>query len=551
VSSITIFELIGGLGLFLFGIKIMGEALQDLAGDKLRQLIASLTSTPVKGVFVGALVTILIQSSSATTVMSVSFVHAGLMTLKQAVGVIMGANIGTTVTAQLIAFKIKDYALPIIGIGMFLSVFGRTKKQKYIGSGLVGFGLLFLGMEHMGNSMSFLQGRKDIFLAFSSHPVLGVLVGAVVTMLVQSSSATIGLTIAMAVQGLIDINIAIPILLGDNVGTTITAVLASLGSNRSAKQAAAAHVLFNLIGVAIFLLAMPLFKYLVFMTANDIGRQIANAHTLFNFTNTLIFLPFVSLFVKLIQRIVPSKGEFVFTGAQYLDTKLINVSPAAAVDGVRKEIVRMGEVVMQMLEDVRLAFVNDDINMVQQVNQTEKIINELTHQIADYGAKMWEKSLSEDLSIVLSAYVNGVSDIERIGDHAQNMVELYEYKADHKLVFSEKAQEEFNQMFTTTQRSVQLSMESVRDQDPLKAREVIEVLEDKIDSMEKELRKKHIKRLNKGNCHPSSGVIFIDILSNLERIGDHAHNISYLVLDITRMTGERKAAKENTEDKDN
>jgi phosphate:Na+ symporter len=546
-----IFELIGGLGLFLFGIKIMGEALQDLAGDKLRQLIASLTSTPVKGVFVGALVTILIQSSSATTVMSVSFVHAGLMTLKQAVGVIMGANIGTTVTAQLIAFKIKDYALPIIGIGMFLSVFGRTKKQKYIGSGLVGFGLLFLGMEHMGNSMSFLQGRKDIFLAFSSHPVLGVLAGAVITMLVQSSSATIGLTIAMAVQGLIDINIAIPILLGDNVGTTITAVLASLGSNRSAKQAAAAHVLFNLIGVAIFLLAMPLFKYLVFMTANDIGRQIANAHTLFNFTNTLIFLPFVNLFVKLIQRIVPSKGEFVFTGAQYLDTKLINVSPAAAVDGVRKEIVRMGEVVMQMLEDVRLAFVNDDINMVQQVNQTEKIINELTHQIADYGAKMWEKSLSEDLSIVLSAYVNGVSDIERIGDHAQNMVELYEYKVDHKLVFSEKAREEFNEMFTTTQRSVQLSMESVRDQDPLKAREVIEVLEDKIDSMEKELRKKHIKRLNKGNCHPSSGVIFIDILSNLERIGDHAHNISYLVLDITRMTGERKAAKENTEDKDN
>jgi phosphate:Na+ symporter len=546
-----IFELIGGLGLFLFGIKIMGEALQDLAGDKLRQLIASLTSTPVKGVFVGALVTILIQSSSATTVMSVSFVHAGLMTLKQAVGVIMGANIGTTVTAQLIAFKIKDYALPIIGIGMFLSVFGRTKKQKYIGSGLVGFGLLFLGMEHMGNSMSFLQGRKDIFLAFSSHPVLGVLAGAVVTMLVQSSSATIGLTIAMAVQGLIDINIAIPILLGDNVGTTITAVLASLGSNRSAKQAAAAHVLFNLIGVAIFLLAMPLFKYLVFMTADDIGRQIANAHTLFNVTNTLIFLPFVNLFVKLIQRIVPSKGEFAFTGAQYLDTKLINVSPAAAVDGVRKEIVRMGEVAMQMLEDVRLAFVNDDFNMVQQVNQTEKIINELTHQIADYGAKMWEKSLSEDLSIVLSAYVNGVSDIERIGDHAQNMVELYEYKVDHKLVFSEKAREEFNEMFTTTQRSVQLSMESVRDQDPLKAREVIEVLENKIDSMEKELRKKHIKRLNKGKCHPSSGVIFIDILSNLERIGDHAHNISYLVLDITRMTGERKASKEDTEDKGN
>ncbi len=543
MSTITIFELVGGVGLFLFGIKIMGESLQDLAGDKLRQLISSLTSTPVKGVLVGALVTVLIQSSSATTVMSVSFVHAGLMTLKQAVGVIMGANIGTTVTAQLIAFNIKHYALPIIGIGMILSVFGRSKRNKYIGNGLVGFGLLFLGMQHMGDAMSFLRGREDIFLAFSSNPVLGVLVGAIVTMLVQSSSATIGLTIAMSVQGLIGIDIAIPILLGDNIGTTITAVIASLGSNRAAKQAAAAHVMFNVIGVSIFLAAMPIFKSAVLMTSGGIARQIANAHTLFNVTNTLIFLPFASQFVKLIQHLVPSKGEVYFSGPQFLDKRLIDASPAAAVDGVRKEIIRMGDVIRSMLRDVHSAFVNDDINMVQQVNQTEKIINELTHQIADYSAKLWEISLSEDLSTVLSSYVNGVSDIERIGDHAQNIVELYEYKRDHKLTFSEKGKEEFDEMFTTTLCAVDLSMEAVADQDADKAREVVDVLEAKIDSMEKDLRKKHIKRLNKGKCHPSSGVIFIDILSNLERIGDHAHNISYIVLDVENL----KKGKKKTE----
>lgn len=536
----TAFELLGGVGLFLFAIKLMGESLQDLAGDRLRQLIASLTSTPVKGVLVGTAVTVLIQSSSATTVMTVSFVHAGLMTLKQAVGVIMGANIGTTVTAQLIAFKIKHYALPIIAAGMLLSVFGRSKRQKYLGNGMVGFGLLFLGMQHMENAMSFLRDKQQIFLAFSHNPFLGVLAGAALTMLVQSSSATVGLTIAMASQGLLDLDAAIPILMGDNIGTTITAVIACLGSNRTAKQAAAAHVMFNVIGVCIFMTILPLFRNVVMMTSGDVARQLANAHTLFNVTNTLLFLPFTSPFVKVIQFLIPARDTVSYSGPQFIDPKLINASPAAAVDAVRKEILRIGDLAKQMLLDVHTAFVKDDVHMIGQVNQTEKIVNELTHKVAQYSSELWQKSLSHELSIVLSSYINGLGDIERIGDHAQNLIELYDFKRENKLPFSDKAMEEFDEMFGTTFRAVELSLESIAEENIAKAREVIDVLEFRVDAMEKELRIRHIKRLNKGKCHPSSGVVFIDILSNLERVGDHAHNLSFIVVDVMNVRGQMK-----------
>jgi phosphate:Na+ symporter len=535
VSTANFFQILGGIGLFLYGIKLMSDALQDLAGDRLRQLIAYLTSTPVKGVVIGALVTVLIQSSSGTTVMAVSFVQAGLMTLKQAVGVIMGANVGTTVTAQLIAFKIKDYALPIVGVGMILAVFGKSKRQKYLGNGLVGFGLLFLGMTTMEDSMRFLRGRQDIFLAFGHNPFLGILAGTGLTMLVQSSSATVGLTIAMAVQGLLPLDSAIPILMGDNLGTTITAILASIGASRSAKQAAASHVLFNLLGVCIFLAAMPLYKHVVLSTSHDIARQIANAHTLFNVTNTLIFLPFTTPFVALIKRIIPSDAKEMDSGPLYLDSKLISAAPAAAADAVRKEVLRLGHIALDMLGDVHKAFVEDDPKMIDQVNQTEKIVNEMTHRIANYASELWEHHVSSDLSQVLSSYVNGLGDIERIGDHAQNLVEMYEYKREHKLFFSETGMAEFEQMYDLVRRSLSLSLEAIEKEDLAKANEVAEVLEEEVDEMEQRLRKSHIHRLNEGTCSPSAGVVFIDILSNFERIGDHAHNLSLIVRDMHRL----------------
>ncbi len=534
------FQILGGVGLFLFGIKLMGESLQDLAGDRLRRLIASLTSTPVRGVIVGTLVTVLIQSSSGTTVMTVSFVHAGLMTLKQAVGVIMGANIGTTVTAQLIAFKIKDFALPIVGIGMILAVFGRTKHQRYAGNGMVGFGLLFLGMQNMEAAMSFLRDKKDFFLAFSHHPVLGVLAGTLLTMVVQSSSATVGLTIAMTSQGLLSLDAAIPILLGDNIGTTITAVLASLGSKRAAKQAAAAHVLFNLIGVTIFILFLTPFKHLVLLTSADPSREIANAHTLFNTLNTCLFLPFVSPFVRLVQRLIPGDDSVLDMGPRYLDPKLIDASPAAAVDAVRKELVRMGHLAKEMLMNVRRAFLEDNVQMVQEVYQTEKVVNELNREIARYAAGVW-RTLPEDLSMLLSSYVNGVGDVERVGDHAENLIELYEYKIEHGVKFSEMGIQEFQEMIDTALRAFEASLEAIADEDPRLAK-AAQALEPEIDAMEKRLRKRHIQRLNEGACSPDAGVVFIDILSNLERIGDHAHNLAFISLDMAKIRQKEAAS---------
>lgn len=530
------FNLLGGVGLFLFGIKLMGESLQDLAGDRMRRLISALTSSPVKGVIVGALITALIQSSSATTVMTASFVHAGLMTLKQSVGVIMGAAIGTTITAQLIAFKIQEFALPLIGFGMLFAVFGRSKRQKFIGNCIVGFGLLFVGMQTMENAMFFLRDRQDIFLAFQHHPMLGVLAGTVLTMLVQSSSATVGLTIVMASQGLLTIDSAIPILFGDNIGTTITAVLASVGLNRSARQSALAHVLFKVIGVLLFLAFLGPFRQLVLLTSTDIARQLANAHTIFNVLNTLLFLPFVEPFVRLVRAIVPDDGGAILMGPRFLDRNLISASPIAAVEAVRKELVRMGLLTLDMIRDVRTAFLENDRRMIDQVLQTEKVVNELTREIMSFSTDLMQVSLPPVLSSSLSFYVNGVGDVERIGDHAENLIELYEYKIEHNLPFSDLATKEFEVMMDLSEKAVRLSVEALDTADDMKAKQVLK-LEDEIDAMERDLRKRHIDRLNQGVCNPGSGVIFIDILSNLERVGDHANNIALIVKDINVIRG--------------
>lgn len=531
----SLFQILGGVGLFLYGIKLMSDALQDLAGDRLRTLIASLTSTPLKGVLIGTLVTMVIQSSSATTVMSVSFVQAGLMTLRQALGVIMGANIGTTITGQLIAFNISDLALPTVGVGMLLAVFGRSRQQRYIGNGIFGFGLLFIGMNTMEASMSFMRSRQDIFLAFAHNPLLGVLAGTVLTMIVQSSSATVGLTIAMAIQGLLPLEAALPILLGDNLGTTITAVIASLGSSRAAKQAAAGHVIIKLVGICYFLPFMTPFMKLVTMTSSELPRQIANAHTIFNVLNTLVMMPFTDQLVKIINKLIPLDETESYTGPRYLDERLLNASPAAAVSAVRSELLGMGQLATQMLDLVNKAFLMKDDSAVEKLNQIERVVNELTHQIASYAAKLWQRHISADLSKLLASYVNGASDIERIGDHAQNMMELYTSLVDHNLEFSDTAKDDFENMFSTVREMVVKSIHAVETEQPDLAHEVADTLEDKVDFKEQTLRQSHIQRLNEGLCAPASGIIFIDLLSNMERIGDHAHNLSLIVMDITRM----------------
>lgn len=529
------FALLGGLGLFLYGMKLMSDALQDLAGDRLRRWVAALTSTPLKGVLVGTAVTMVIQSSSATTVMIVSFVQAGLMGLKQAIAVIMGANVGTTVTAQLVAFKIDKYALPIIAIGMVLALFGRSKQQRYAGHCMFGFGLLFLGLTYMGDSMAFMRTRQDIFLAFSHHPLLGVLAGTGLTLIVQSSSATVGLTIALAAQGLLPLTAAIPILLGDNLGTTITAVLASLPASRASKQAALAHVMFNLIGILLVLPVMGLFESLVAMTSTSVARQIANAHTLFNVCNTIVQFPFINYTAKFLQKVLPVESVEVVSGPRYLSDQLLNSSPAAAVQAVKQELVGAADLVVEMIRDSKAAVLNNDRRAIERLKRSEDRVNELNHAVADYAARLWHRHISPDLSVALASYVNGMSDVERVGDHCENLREVAELIIDRRVSFTDKGQVELGQMFDLCQEAMESATQGVRYEDIEAANRAAIDLEDRIDAMEKDLRRSHIDRLNKGECTAEGGVVFVDMLSNLERIGDHAHNFAMIVRDLQRL----------------
>ena len=534
MSFQTVLQVLGGVALLIYGIKIMGEALQELAGDRLRRLISSLTGTPLRGVAVGALVTMIIQSSSATTVMVVSFVHVGLMTLTQAVGVIMGANIGTTITAQLMAFSIKKYAIIGAIVGAGLSILGKNRRHKQLGAGLVGFSLLFIGMGMMQNAMSFLEGRQELFLPFREHLILAVLAGTIVTMLVQASAATVGLTMAMASQGLIPLDVAIAIIFGDNIGTTITAVLASLGGNRAAKQAATAHVMFNVIGTSVMMLLISPFSKLVMLTSHDIGRQVANAHSIFNILNTCMFLPFVRPYAAFIQRLVPNKETMPEHGARFLDRNLIESAPAAAIDAVRKEMVRMGKIAYDMLLGCRKAILERDDKIVPELLQTEKMINALTYDIVNYATELGQKGLSPDLALILNSCIGGVGDIERMGDHGENLLEMSQFLADKGQILTPTAHAECEEMFDLVLEAVLLSIQSVENEDIKTAQQVMD-LEPKIDQMEKTLRFRHIERLNTGECNPSSGVVFIDILSNLERVGDHAHNVACITKDIDRI----------------
>lgn len=525
MSVQSVIQLLGGVGLFLFAIKLISEALQLIAGDRLRQLIGTLTKTPVMGVLVGACVTVLIQSSSATTVMTVSFVDAGLMTLTQAIGVIMGANIGTTVTGQILAIKIQDYAYLFIIIGVLLSFFGRSKVQKYTGNGLLGFGLLFVGMQTMESSMSFLRHEKELFLTFSRNPFMGVLAGTLLTLLVQSSAATVGLTIALGMQGLLPLHAAIPIILGDNIGTTITAVLASIGTDRTAKQACAAHVLFNVIGVCIFLTLLPWFQKLIALTADGIGHQIANAHTLFNVLNTLIFLPFVRPFAAFIRTILPDAPHKAVEGAQYLDPKLIEATPGIAVEAVKNECAYMGFLAIRLLDAVQDVFFHNKKELIPEINETEAKIDDLHRAIKAYAEDIMQAGISDDASKALALYVGCSRNVERIADQGKKLLEYYAYRQNRPHDFSEQALTELSAMYAEAHHAIVTALDGFINDDPVKAQEVAPIA-GKLRGMEVELRNRHIQRLDRQECDPETGLVFVDILGVIEHIGYHSHNLS-------------------------
>ncbi|MBR0251076.1 MAG: Na/Pi cotransporter family protein [Synergistaceae bacterium] len=530
------FNIAGGVALFLYGIKLMSEALQFIAGDRMRKLIGTLTKTPLRGIFVGILVTVLIQSSTGTTVMTVSFVNSGMLNLMQAIGIIMGANIGTTVTAQIIAFKIEAFALPLVAIGVVLSMCTKKKQIAYVASGIVGLGLLFMGMQFIENAAGVISEHKDLLLMLSANPFTGVVAGIILTILIQSSAATIGLTMALASQGLIDLDAAIPIILGTNIGTTLTVIVVAMNESRPAKQAAAAHVLFNLIGSGLCLLILPFYKEIVAMSATDLTRQIANSHMIFNVFITIVFFPFVSLLAKLISTLIPIVPEDKPEEVMYLDPTLINVSTVSAVAAVKDELMHMGRIIYGMFELVRESFFNYDQSQMEERRKRfdayESSINTITREISGYASEIWQRGVSEEISTVLGCYVNASLDLERIGDRCENLIERCDYMDNY---LSKEAIGEFKDMYDTTMLAVGTSMSSLKDENAGEAKEVIEDLEKRIDNQERTYRKNHIERLNRGECDPEKGVNFITLLSNLERIGDHSNNIAGYTLDIISL----------------
>ncbi|MBN8200556.1 Na/Pi cotransporter family protein [Bacillus sp. NTK034] len=531
-----LFEFLGGLGIFLYGIKFMGDGLQKSAGDRLRDLLDRFTTNPLMGVLAGILVTILIQSSSATTVITVGLVSAGFMTLRQAIGVIMGANIGTTVTAFIIGIDIGEYALPIIALGSILLFFFKNKKVHNVGQIVFGFGALFYGLELMSGGMKPLRSLEtfhDLTVSMSSNPILGVVVGTVFTVIVQSSSATIGILQGLFSEELINLDAALPVLFGDNIGTTITAVLAAIGASVAARRAAAVHVLFNLIGTTIFLILLKPFTLLIETLQVKINLNpemtIAFAHGIFNSTNTLIQLPFVAALAWIVTKLIPGEDAVAEYKAKHLDPVFIEQSPSIALGQAKEEVLRMGAFSVRGLEETVQYLKTGNQKHSESAYQLEDAINNLDRKITDYLIKLSTSSLSAHESAEHTVLMDTVRDIERIGDHFENVIELIDYKQANKVSITDSAMADLEQMFKLTISTVKEALQALDHNDKIAAEHVVKK-EEEIDKMERKLRKQHILRLNEGVCSGQAGIVYVDIVSNLERIGDHAVNIAEAVL---------------------
>lgn len=532
----VIFQFIGGLGIFLFAIKYMGDGLQKAAGDRLRSILDRFTTNPFMGVLVGIIVTVLIQSSSGTTVITVGLVSAGFMTLRQAIGVIMGANIGTTITAFIIGLDVGAYALPIMALGAILIFFFKKNAVKNVGEVVFGFGGLFLGLELMSAGMKPLRSLSafsDFTVSMADHPVLGVVAGTVFTLIVQSSSATVGILQGLYAENLVSLQAALPILFGDNIGTTITAVLASIGASVAARRAAAAHVLFNVVGTVVFMILLYPFtiyvEWISGLLALESKMQIAFAHGTFNVVNTVLQFPLIGAWALFVTKIIPGKDVTIEYRPKHLDPNFINQSPSVAIGQAKEEIIRMGDFAVQGMEETYEYLKTSNKRHAETAYQIEDAINNLDRKITDYLVDISAVNISPVESARHVMLMDTVRDIERIGDHFENIIELIDYREVNRVKLTEEAMDDLTEMFTLTIATVDKAIRSLDMNDIELAREVAEQ-EALIDKMERKFRKNHIVRLNEGHCSAQSGMVFVDIVSNLERIGDHAVNIAEAIL---------------------
>ena len=530
------FHFLGGLGLFLYSIKTMGDGLQQAAGDRLRFYIDKYTSNPFFGILVGIGMTALIQSSSGVTVITVGLVSAGLLTLRQAIGIVMGANIGTTVTSFIIGFKLGDYALPMLFLGAVCLFFTKNRTINNIGRIVFGVGGIFFALNLMSGAMEplkDLQVFKDYMVELSKNPILGVLVGTGLTLLIQASSATIGILQNLYASHLIDLQGALPVLFGDNIGTTITAIIASLGANIAAKRVAAAHVAFNVIGTVICIIFLVPFTGLIqwFESFLNLAPEmtIAFAHGTFNITNTIIQFPFIGALAFMVTKLIPGEDEVVKYEPLYLDEQLIKQAPSIALGNAKKELLHLGNYAAKAFDLSYDYIINSNEKVAEKGHKTEEAINTIDEKLTRYLISLSGEALSQKESEVLTNILDSSRDLERIGDHAEALLNLNDYLQRKNVQFSEAALEELAEIYLKTSEFVKDALESVENNDLEQAQTLIKRHED-INKMERVLRKTHIKRLNNGECSTQAGVNFIDIISHYTRVSDHAMNLAEKVL---------------------
>lgn len=525
-------SLLGGLALFLYGMKLMGEGLEKAAGDRLKRLLESLTRNPLMGLLVGVVFTMIIQSSSATTVMVVGFVNAGLLDLMQATGVILGANIGTTVTAWIVAgFQATAFMPLVLLIGVAMMMFLKKLKLQRVGQVIAGFGMLFVGMGMMSDAMKPLAESAEfarLMTAFS-NPIMALLVGVAVTAIIQSSSASVGILEMLAIQGLVPLETSLYIIMGTNIGTCVTAMLSAVGATRTAKRAALIHLMFNVLGTLVVFILVSLLPVSTWIGhINGPALQIAVAHTSFKVFEVLCFVLLRKWLVKLVMILVPGEdkqGEE--KSLKFLDDRILS-TPPIAVAQICKEIERMGDIAIANLTRAMDAFFNKDSSLINEVEQNEDVVNYLNHEITRYMVAAAQLDLPASDVEQLGEMFHVVNDLERIGDHAENMAEYAKNRIDEEIPFSEDGLAELRDMLDKTVALFKLSMEAFHTRDQHLLPRVL-VQEENIDDMEKTLQQSHVDRLTRGACTPRSGMIFSDMLSNLERVADHATNVAFSI----------------------
>ena len=525
------FGTIGGFAIFLYALHALSDSLEKFAGEKIKQVLTKLTGNPVKGMFVGTFTAAMLQSSSLTMIVLIGLINAGILTLKQGIGVMLGSEIGTTVVAQLIAFKVGVIFLPLIAFGFFLSSLSKNEKYRNIGQTIMNFGLIYLGMEIMTSSIQPLQnepGLSDFLFTFGQFPLYGLIAGILITALFQSSAALVGLVISLGMNNLITLPAAISMILGANIGTCVGELFAVIGSSLSSKRLALGQVAINVFGILLFFPLIGYYSGFLETLSPDLPRQIANAHTIFNVTISVIMLPLTGVLVTLLKKLLPGEETQIKRGTVFIDEKLLEV-PSIALSQAEKEVHRMGQLTYEMLDKAMSSLQNDKKEAIAKVKELEGIVDEIYHAVDKFLEDSRFVNLSEKELKKFAYLKHSLNDIERVGDHANNLAELAEKKVKKTLIFSEDAKNELDTMGIKAKMIYEKALIALENEDEEVVKTVRE-LEGEIDRLQRVFEANHIRRLENKICNPLGGIVFVDVLRNLERVGDHSTNIANAIL---------------------